>query len=342
MHRGLKSGDYVQVKSASEIAATLSPDGTLDHLPFMPEMLDYCGRRFRVLRRAEKACVEISPMRYMFNEFHHNNVVILDTLRCSGSDHEGCGRGCILFWKTAWLQKVDTLEAPISIDKPRRDSFASGLKTKIGPNQYFCQSTELAKSTHQIPRMQKLMKCVYEVQSGSRGLFEMVWQVLRALWNKPFYERRWPPLVGPLTRTPVGTLQLQPGELVRVKPFKEILQTLDRNGLNRGLRCDLVMCKYEGRTYRVRNRLDRMIIEGTGQMREVQGTVILEGLECSCLTVVGGCPRQDFQYWREVWLERADANMQVEKKPPSSWTLRRTLNRRRKSEESARAVQTRA
>jgi hypothetical protein len=189
--------------------------------------------------------------------------------------------------------------------------------------------------------MQKLMKCVYEVQSGSRGLFEMIWQVVRALWNKPFYERRWPPLVGPLTRTPVGTLQLQPGELVRIKPLKEILQTLDRNGLNRGLRCDLGMCSVEGKTYRVRNRLDRMIIEGTGQMREVQGTVILENLECHCLTVVGGCPRQDFQYWREVWLERAEANAVVQEKRSWGWKRRRTLNARRQSAESVQPAQTR-
>ena len=324
----LKTGDFVQVKTAEEIAATLSEDGTLDNLPFMPEMLEHCGRRFKVLRRAEKSCVEIAPMRYMFCEFHHNDVVILDTLRCSGSAHEACGRGCILFWKSAWLHQVDSLEAPISIDKPRHESLAARLKTKTGPNQYFCQSTELAKSTHQMSRGQKLMKCVYEVRSGSRGLFEMIWQVIRALWNKPFYERRWPSLKGPLTKTPVGTLNLQPGELVRIKPFGEILQTLDQNGLNRGLRCDLGMCEYTGKTYRVRNRLDRMIIEGTGQLREVQGTVILEGVECHCLTVIGGCPRQDFAYWREVWLERAETPVDLQEKPLSRWGRSRASNKR--------------
>jgi len=308
MKGGLRTGDIVQVRSASEIAATLGADGTLDHLPFMPEMLDYCGRRFKVLRRAEKSCVELAPTKYQFREFHHNDVVILDTLRCSGAAHDGCGRGCILFWKSVWLRKVDSLQAPITIDESAQERPASLLKTKVDTNRYFCQSTELAKSTHEMSRGRKLMKCVYEVQSGSRGLLEMVWQVVRALWNKPFYERRWPSLVGPLTRTPVGNLQLQPGETVRIKPVKEILQTLDRNGLNRGLRCDLAMCSYEGRTYRVRNRLDRMIVEGTGQMREVQGTVILEHLECHCLTAMGGCPRQDFQYWREVWLERTEVS----------------------------------
>jgi hypothetical protein len=311
MNDGLRSGDIVQVKSAPEIAATLSPEGTLDHLPFMPEMLEYCGRRFRVLRRAEKTCIEIAPTIYQFGEFHGNDVVILEGLRCSGTAHDGCGRACILFWKSAWLSKVETLDAPIGIDRARHEPLPLQLKTKKGTDRYLCQSTELSKSTCQMSRARKLLKCVYEVRSGSRGLFETVWRVLRALWSKPFYDRRFPRLEGPLTRTPLGTLQLQPGEMVRIKPFNDILQTLDRNGLNRGLRCDLGMCKYVGRTYRVRNRLDRMIIEGTGEIRQVQGTVILENLECHCLTAVGGCPRQDFMYWREVWLERVEPSSPV-------------------------------
>ena len=48
-----------------------------------------------------------------------------------------------------------------------------------------------------------------------------------------------------------------------------------------------------------------MISEATGEMRRVGGTVILEGLNCLCWNVLGGCPRQDFMYWRELWLQRA-------------------------------------
>jgi hypothetical protein len=39
-------------------------------------------------------------------------------------------------------------------------------------------------------------------------------------------------------------------------------------------------------------------------MRQVEATVVLEGLNCTCANVVGGCPRQDFIYWREIWLKR--------------------------------------
>ena len=41
---GLRPGEVVRVRSASEIFATLDDRGTLDGLPFMPEMLKYCGR----------------------------------------------------------------------------------------------------------------------------------------------------------------------------------------------------------------------------------------------------------------------------------------------------------
>ena len=81
----LRTGDWVQVKTPSEIGATLADDGTLDGLPFMPEMEEYCGRRFRVLRRAEKTCIEFPGGGYKIQEFRGNDVVVLEGLRCNGS-----------------------------------------------------------------------------------------------------------------------------------------------------------------------------------------------------------------------------------------------------------------
>ena len=53
------SGDQVTVRSPEEILSTLDADGTLDGLPFMPEMLEWCGKSLRVERRAEKTCVSV-------------------------------------------------------------------------------------------------------------------------------------------------------------------------------------------------------------------------------------------------------------------------------------------
>jgi hypothetical protein len=116
-----------------------------------------------------------------------------------------------------------------------------------------------------------------------------------------------PVLRGNLTRTPVGDLGLRTGEWVQIKSIEEMRQTLDDRGRNRGLVCDIELKKFCGMKYRVRSRLDRMISEPTGEMRPVQGTVILEGNMCLCARALGGCPRLDYTYWREVWLKRVDS-----------------------------------
>ena len=46
----LKAHDWVIVKSPAEILATLDTDGMLDGLPFMPEMLELCGRTADTVR----------------------------------------------------------------------------------------------------------------------------------------------------------------------------------------------------------------------------------------------------------------------------------------------------
>jgi hypothetical protein len=110
--------------------------------------------------------------------------------------------------------------------------------------------------------------------------------------------------VGRQKQTPAETLDLQAGEWVEVKPLSEIIQTLDPHGKNRGLHFSEDMIPFCGGRFRVRNRLDRMILESTGEMRNVKNTVILEGVLCGCPCVLGGCPRMILQYWREIWLRR--------------------------------------
>ena len=56
----LRVGDIVEVRSEAEILATLDEQAELESLPFMPEMLQFCGRRFRVDKLAVKLCDTIS------------------------------------------------------------------------------------------------------------------------------------------------------------------------------------------------------------------------------------------------------------------------------------------
>jgi hypothetical protein len=302
----LRPGEWVQIKSPLEIFETLDADGMLEGLPFMPEMLEFCGQRARIARRAEKTCIEYPGGGYKIREFLNNETFLLDGIRCSGKNHDGCQRACMIFWKKSWLRKMGPEETVRSNDASPADSSGKKLRTMASPTRYICQSTELARATQPLTRERIFLKCLYEIRSGSRGIFEMTKLVAAPLWRKATSRIPRKQLSGTLKRTPVGHLNLQPGELVTIRPALQIAETLDNRGRNRGLTCDYGMSNHSGEKLRVRHRLDRMISEATGEMRKVEATVVLEGLNCTCANVVGGCPRQDFIYWREIWLERLE------------------------------------
>jgi hypothetical protein len=100
---------------------------------------------------------------------------------------------------------------------------------------------------------------------------------------------------------------LQPGELVRVKSHKEILQTLTTEGKNRGMGWDAELVPYCGRTYQVLKRVTRIINERTGEVQEMKyPCIVLDSVICQsrysyCRMF---CPRSIYSYWREIWLER--------------------------------------
>src|SRR5205085_11565865 len=70
---------------------------------FMPEMLQYCGKLLRIGKRAHKTCDPALGIggRKMSDTVH------LENIRCSGSAHDGCEAGCLIFWKEAWLKPLD-------------------------------------------------------------------------------------------------------------------------------------------------------------------------------------------------------------------------------------------
>src|SRR4029077_7774923 len=127
----LRPGDFVEVKSSEEILQSLDENGTLDHLPFMPEMLEFCGRRFQVSKRAVKICTSgtVSTMRC----FRNDDVVLLDGLRCSGALHDGCQKACMIFWREAWLRRIDQAEAPEKLQFRGSEELRGRLKTSTGP-----------------------------------------------------------------------------------------------------------------------------------------------------------------------------------------------------------------
>jgi hypothetical protein len=306
------TGDRVSVRSAADILSTLDADGTLDGLPFMPEMLDWCGKPFRVLRRVEKTCVDGYPMR----SFPENDVVILDGPRCDGGGHDGCKHGCRIFWKEAWLRPVDAGNTTQKVEIGREELRAR-LKVKSDEHRYFCQSTELYRATGAFSATEKhyltARIALREIRSGDVPVARIL--RLLAFWFGQKLRRatggdHW--LQGDLKRTPTQSLNLQPGDIVRVKSRDEIAKTLDQRGRNRGMGICSEMLRCCGSRAEVRYRVDRLIDEKTGLMRELSDTVTLTNIlndeslaeECLCYGQLGDCPRGEVMYWREIWIER--------------------------------------
>ena len=109
-------------------------------------------------------------------------------------------------------------------------------------------------------------------------------------------------------------MDLKPGDVVRVKSRAQIVETLDHNSRNRGMSICYEMTRCCEGVAEVRYRVDRIIDERTGKMRELHDTVTLQNLrnnetlcdECLCQGELGDCPRGELMYWREIWLERAN------------------------------------
>jgi hypothetical protein len=118
---------------------------------------------------------------------------------------------------------------------------------------------------------------------------------------------RYPFIRGTARKTPMQTLDLRPGEWVRVKSIEEITRTLDPDNRNRGLSFDREMLKYCGRTARVLRRVDHIIDESSGRMLTMKTPcIVLADVVCTA-DYHRNCPRGIYPYWREIWLERAPA-----------------------------------
>ena len=152
-----------------------------------------------------------------------------------------------------------------------------------------------------------------EIRNGDRSLPEIVSLVCRWLWQRlrrAAGGKQW--LRGPHTKTPSQSLNLLPGEAVRIRSRAQIVETLDRKGRNRGMGICYEMTRCCGAEGEVRYRVDRLIDERTGTMRNLTDTVVIHRLrnngtncdECLCFDEPGDCPRGELMYWREIWLER--------------------------------------
>ena len=99
--------------------------------------------------------------------------------------------------------------------------------------------------------------------------------------------------------------QLQPGSWVRVKPYREILATLNSENRTRGLYFDAEHVPYCGKEFPVRSLVTQIIDERTGYMlRFSSPSIILASVVCQGTYSDHRmfCPRSIYPYWRPIWL----------------------------------------
>jgi hypothetical protein len=189
-----------------------------------------------------------------------------------------------------------------------------------GEERYACQATELLRAAPERIPSWDARQYLQDVRSGNAGALATIRTVCIGLFNEyqdlsqrlltgPLrirYGRRYPFIEGNLRKTPVETLDLEPGELVRVKSKEEIVTTLDTNNANRGMSFDGEMVRYCGREARVLRRVKQIIDEKSGRMtRSKNPCIVLEDVTCTG-TYHRQCPRGIYPYWREIWLERVE------------------------------------
>lgn len=305
----LRAGELVEIRSLEEILATLDCRGELDSLPFMPEMEAWCGRQALVFRRVNKIFdwILASGLRRMCD------TVILEGLRCDGCDHGGCQADCPALWKEAWLRRVSKKQIPPVTretgSSARLDlrQFTTRIDAETSESRFVCQLSKLPEATTPT-RWHDPRNHLRELLSGNVRIGPFLTFIAILLFNG--VQRRCGRALFPfratsqLQVTPHEVLNLQPGELVRIKSKHEIEQTLDAQFKNRGLWFDKEMTRFCGGKYRVRARVSRQIDERTGKMITIKTPCItLEGV-----TATGEyfefAPLDERIYWREIWLER--------------------------------------
>ncbi|MBW4518497.1 MAG: hypothetical protein KME16_02025 [Scytolyngbya sp. HA4215-MV1] len=316
-----RAGDLVEVLTESEILQTLDEHGCFDGMPFMPEMLQFCGQQLRVSAVAHKTC---DTARQTWTGRRLNRTVHLTEARCSGSAHGGCEAECLIFWKDAWLKAVDPMiQLPPSQRTMTRTGSISNadlarLTRMTQPDvsdeeRFSCQATRMWDATSELHPLD-IRQYVYDVITHNHS----IGRVLRVTWiamlrfhvsrgtlsRVPFVQPlirsllevthrlltgRKPPYLNPAIKpgekTPIddGSIGLSEGDYVRIKSQSEIEKTLDYRGMNRGLSFDREeMAPHCGKIVRVKKVVKKIIDEPSGKMITMKyPCIMLDGVVCN-------------------------------------------------------------
>jgi len=106
--------------------------------------------------------------------------------------------------------------------------------------------------------------------------------------------------------TDKSSTPLNPGDMVRVRPYYEIKRTLDNKGLYKGMLFINEMVRFCGGTYRVFKRVNKVYMHRDKKMQKCRQVVLLEGVLCHGYGPDIDCDRTCFFFWKEAWLEKIE------------------------------------
>jgi len=183
---------------------------------------------------------------------------------------------------------------------------------------YTCQATEIPRIATALPWWSP-GQYIADVRSGNVTLRRVLHAVPMILFNgyqqltRRFLPRAlrirdgmpYPFTAGICSPTPIQALGLKPGEEVAILSRAEIMKTLDRNGLNRGLSFDWDMLPYCGTRATVARSVDKIVDEKTGCLIDLPNPcLVLAGIKCQG-RYHRFCPRGQDALWHEIWLKRS-------------------------------------
>ena len=271
--RRLLPGAIVEVRPWLEIASTFDEKRMLEALPFMPEMLRFCGGRFTVSKRVERTCERRKGQKA------NSKFVFLGRSHLDGRVHGGCQKACMIFWKTALLREVphDIAILPAAHDEKQPNYPAL---QGIHDGHYSCQSTELFHATTTMfpfdlgSYFRDVLAETYSLREMGRMVGYASYLRLRSVLTGKSYRV----IRGEGNTTPVEALNLQPGELVQVKSNKKSQPLWIRAGRNQGLafRWDDAIV---GKVFTVLNRVEKLSRVRPAD-RPVKKHGVLEGVLC--------------------------------------------------------------
>ena len=108
-----------------------------------------------------------------------------------------------------------------------------------------------------------------------------------------------------IASVPITACFVEAGDRVQVKSLEEIQQTLDERGYTKGCKFMEQMKRYCGQEQRVAGRVEKFFDEARCRTLKCKDIVLLDHIYCDG-SVVRGCDRLCFLFWRTEWLRKLD------------------------------------